>query len=204
MDLVRQLRMKKGWSQDQLAEAARVGKATIQRIEAGRQVPSPETAQSLAAVLDSDAQRIREHAGLAAQLTAVMRILPNSDPSARDLGRLPLSVRRVFDSFCAARRVLSEAVTTFEKTAQSLSAASVAMTEAIAVYDALFFATLGMPRTEEVRDELRGLQDRAKQANAQCATHLCAFRTASEQATRANADFTEAGLEVTRLLCKFM
>jgi transcriptional regulator with XRE-family HTH domain len=74
MDLVRQLRKAKGWSQEQLAEAAQIGKATVQRIENGRVVPTRETALSLAAALDADARSIRLAAGLSGQVSRIMEI----------------------------------------------------------------------------------------------------------------------------------
>lgn len=51
--VVRKLRLRKGWSQDQLAEMAAVSVRTIQRIERGRK-PSLETANALAAVFGVD------------------------------------------------------------------------------------------------------------------------------------------------------
>jgi len=49
--IVRKLRLRKGWSQDQLAELADVSVRTIQRIERGH-TPSLETANALAAVFE--------------------------------------------------------------------------------------------------------------------------------------------------------
>lgn len=51
--IVRKLRLRKGWSQDQLAELADVSVRTIQRIERGH-APSLETARALAAVFEVD------------------------------------------------------------------------------------------------------------------------------------------------------
>ncbi len=51
--LVRKLRLRKGWSQDQLAELADVSVRTIQRIERGHAM-SLETANALAAVFEVD------------------------------------------------------------------------------------------------------------------------------------------------------
>ena len=51
--IVRKLRLRKGWSQDQLAEFAGVTVRTIQRLERG-QKPSLETAKALAAVFEVD------------------------------------------------------------------------------------------------------------------------------------------------------
>ena len=51
--IVRKLRLRKGWSQDQLAELADVSVRTIQRIERGHSM-SLETANALAAVFEVD------------------------------------------------------------------------------------------------------------------------------------------------------
>ena len=51
--IVRKLRLRKGWSQDQLAELADVSVRTVQRIERGHR-PSLETANALAAVFEVD------------------------------------------------------------------------------------------------------------------------------------------------------
>jgi transcriptional regulator with XRE-family HTH domain len=63
MDIVRRLRKSKGWSQEHLAEAANIGRATVQRIESGAVVPSNEIALALAAALGTDAERIRVDSG---------------------------------------------------------------------------------------------------------------------------------------------
>jgi transcriptional regulator with XRE-family HTH domain len=51
--LVQKLRLKRGWSQQQLAEASGLSVRTVQRIEAG-QPASTETLKSLAAVFEVD------------------------------------------------------------------------------------------------------------------------------------------------------
>jgi transcriptional regulator with XRE-family HTH domain len=51
--IVRKLRLKRGWSQTQLAEMAGVTSRTIQRLERG-QTPSLETAKALASVFEVD------------------------------------------------------------------------------------------------------------------------------------------------------
>ena len=51
--IVRKLRLKRGWSQTQLAEMAGVTSRTIQRLEQG-QKPSMETAKALASVFEVD------------------------------------------------------------------------------------------------------------------------------------------------------
>lgn len=59
--IVRKLRLRNGWSQDQLAELADVSVRTIQRVERGHK-PSLETANALAAVFGVDVTTfITEH-----------------------------------------------------------------------------------------------------------------------------------------------
>ena len=59
--IVRKLRLRKGWSQDHLAELADVSVRTIQRVERGHP-PSLETAKALAAVFEVDVTTfIKEH-----------------------------------------------------------------------------------------------------------------------------------------------
>lgn len=59
--IVRKLRLRNGWSQDQLAELTDVSVRTIQRIERGNK-PSLETANALAAVFEVDVTTfITEH-----------------------------------------------------------------------------------------------------------------------------------------------
>lgn len=50
-DRVRQLRETKGWSQSRLAREAVLPEKTIQRIENGSHLPTPETVTALAAAL---------------------------------------------------------------------------------------------------------------------------------------------------------
>jgi transcriptional regulator with XRE-family HTH domain len=62
--IVRKLRLRKGWSQDQLAELADVSVRTIQRVERGH-APSLETARALAAVFEVDVTTFtKEHADM--------------------------------------------------------------------------------------------------------------------------------------------
>lgn len=59
--IVRKLRLRNGWSQDQLAELADVSVRTIQRVERGHR-PGLETAKALAAVFEVDVTTfITEH-----------------------------------------------------------------------------------------------------------------------------------------------
>ena len=71
--LVQKLRLKRGWSQEQLAAASGLSARTIQRLEAGRPA-SMETLKSLAAVFEVDFQTLSE--------PPMSSPLPVSDPAA--------------------------------------------------------------------------------------------------------------------------
>lgn len=57
--LVQKLRLKKGWSQDQLAVLSGLSVRTIQRLEAGKPA-SVETLKAVASVFDIDFNQLRE------------------------------------------------------------------------------------------------------------------------------------------------
>jgi DNA-binding XRE family transcriptional regulator len=106
MNLLRQLRKAKGLSQDQLAQAAGIGKATVQRIERGRCLPNWETAMSLAAVLDCDATSLRYGAGLAAEVSKLATISLTRDATPTELRPLPEKLREVFLDYYESRKAL--------------------------------------------------------------------------------------------------
>ena len=56
---LRKLRLKKGWSQEQLAQLSGLSVRTVQRIERG-QTPSLETLKCLAAVFEIDLDELRQ------------------------------------------------------------------------------------------------------------------------------------------------
>jgi transcriptional regulator with XRE-family HTH domain len=58
---IQKMRLKKGWSQQQLAEMSGLSTRTVQRIEAGAP-PSLETLKSLAAVFEVDIQDLQPEA----------------------------------------------------------------------------------------------------------------------------------------------
>ncbi len=57
--LIQKLRVRRGWSQEQLAELTGLSARTIQRIERGR-TPSAESLKAIAAVLEVDFGELRE------------------------------------------------------------------------------------------------------------------------------------------------
>lgn len=59
--LIQKLRLQRGWSQEQLAEASGLSVRTIQRLEGG-QPGSLESTKALAAVFDIDLSRLQEPA----------------------------------------------------------------------------------------------------------------------------------------------
>jgi len=63
--LIQKLRLKQGWSQQQLADASGLSVRTIQRIEAG-QPASTETLKSLAAVFEVDFSTLQEEPAMTA------------------------------------------------------------------------------------------------------------------------------------------
>jgi transcriptional regulator with XRE-family HTH domain len=99
MDLVKRLREEKGWSQDQLAVAADVGKRTVQRIEQGKGTPSPETAMALAQALGVTPGELRRNSGLRARLRTLVRKWQRRSPNPDELAELPDDLRPGFTAF---------------------------------------------------------------------------------------------------------
>src|SRR3954465_10476961 len=54
MDKLKQMRLERGWSQQDLADRAGVGQDTVSGLETGRRQPYPSTMRKLAAALDID------------------------------------------------------------------------------------------------------------------------------------------------------
>jgi transcriptional regulator with XRE-family HTH domain len=99
MDLVKRLREEKGWSQDQLAVAADVGKRTVQRIELGRGTPSPETTMALAQALGVTPGELTRNSGLRARLRTLVRKWLRQPPTPEELAELPDDLRPGFTAF---------------------------------------------------------------------------------------------------------
>lgn len=78
---IQKLRLKQGWSQQQLAEASGLSARTIQRIEAG-QTPSIETLKSLAAVFNVDFSSLQPENTMATTPLAANSPLDTSDERA--------------------------------------------------------------------------------------------------------------------------
>ncbi|MFZ2987652.1 helix-turn-helix domain-containing protein [Ideonella sp.] len=78
--LIQKMRLKRGWSQQHLAEASGLSARTIQRLEAGA-VPSLETLKALAAVFDVDVQTLQSEDPTMNPATAT----PSTNPSTTDM-----------------------------------------------------------------------------------------------------------------------
>ncbi len=75
---VQKLRLKRGWSQQQLAELSGLSVRTIQRIEGG-QAASTETLKSLASVFEIDFSELTSEADMPVQQTLSSPIAPSLD-----------------------------------------------------------------------------------------------------------------------------
>lgn len=95
MDVVRKLRIRRGWSQRHLAEVAGISRATIQRIERGQIVPNPETTKAIAAALDVDARRILTAASLLACIVRTMKIGLELEATSAELAQLPPADKQI-------------------------------------------------------------------------------------------------------------
>lgn len=115
MDLVHQLRREKGWSQEHLAHASGLSRATVQRIEKGQVRPDADTLLSLAAALGVDPARIRQASGLAAVVVRVMTIVNARTPTEKELRLLPVAERKVFADFVSARSDLDAVVSRMDE-----------------------------------------------------------------------------------------
>jgi transcriptional regulator with XRE-family HTH domain len=69
--LIQKLRLKRGWSQQQLADASGLNVRTVQRIEAG-QPASPESLKCLAAVFEVDFATLTPENTMSSQATAAV------------------------------------------------------------------------------------------------------------------------------------
>lgn len=87
--LVQKLRLKRGWSQQQLAEASGLSVRTIQRIEAGHP-GHVESLKSLAAVFEVDFQTLNEEPSMNATASSA------SEQQEKDAFRYVHSLRRFY------------------------------------------------------------------------------------------------------------
>lgn len=202
MDLVRQLRLSKGWSQEQLAEAAEVGRATIQRIESGQVVPGKETALSLASALGVDPVRIRQDAGLAARVLRIATITNTRAPTKSELRPLPPAMRKVFADYAAARM---ECAALERAMAEAGARSDAAHRERMQAYDRRSQAF------EALRANVRDLDASREYLEAVERVNGLAHDTARDEVVEIARKMQEAlrvlsetGMAVTRLLFQFL
>jgi putative transcriptional regulator len=122
-NIVRKLRIEKGWSQQHLAEAAAISRATVQRIETGKSTPDRETAQSLAAALGVEPNSIRYGAGLTREVLGMAALLRRRDATEQELSRLPPQVREVFADFQTTRTALNLSVDELKQASERTTSA---------------------------------------------------------------------------------
>ena len=89
MNIVKQRRREKGWSQEHLAEVSGVSRASIQRLEVGKRRPSPEIAMAVANALEIPAGKIQMQSGVRAAVVALMQSCLDRSPTPKELARLP-------------------------------------------------------------------------------------------------------------------
>jgi len=89
--IIRKLRLEKGWSQEQLAEASGVSARTIQRIEGGGEA-SIETIKCLAAVFEIDFNYLRQENNM---------IYDSLSPQERDAMRYVRNMRLFYTHLTA-------------------------------------------------------------------------------------------------------
>lgn len=84
--IVRKIRIEKGYSQEQLAEMARISTRTLQRIERGANASS-ETLKCIASVLDMDFSDLRKDTDMPADTSASLPDLPPGEREALEYVR---------------------------------------------------------------------------------------------------------------------
>lgn len=201
MDLVRQLRRAKGWSQEHLAVVSRLSRATIQRVEGGKVVPDKETALALAGAFGVDAAQIRLAAGLAARVHRVAAIMNERAPTAEELRSLTPEVGRVFAEFAAARSECEAATRAMKEAGERSSAAHRARMEALSRCTRLIAAVSESPGDAELRRAYSEALARVADLPVDGADEAIAL---GDRSQRALGDLTDKGLALSRLLFQFV
>jgi len=99
MNLVKERRERNGWSQDHLADVSGVGKRTVQRVESGEVLPTPETAMALAGHLDLRPDEILNWSGLRNHLRNRVASWQKRPPTAEELLTVPEHLRPLFRAY---------------------------------------------------------------------------------------------------------
>lgn len=203
MDIIRRLREAKGWSQEELAAAADVGRATIQRVERGRVVPSRETLRALASALDVDARHLVQRTGLVRALTQVMQVTLKRDPSVEELRVLPSRSRALFESFCDARRELGTATQSVVAAAEEVGTAFASSVDGAVRTHEQAVRAISTPNVENF-EAFQECRDRS--ATAHSAVPLATKRliNANERFNAANSTYTATWLALSEHLMRFV
>lgn len=188
-------------SQEQLAQASGLSRATIQRVESGQVVPDVETAQSLASVFKVDAVRIRRDAGLASRVNRLATITNERDPTTAELRTLPPQVRKVFSDYVAARSECEAVVRAIKEEGERSSAAHRERMAAMSRCTVLAKEVGASPADLELRSAYReslallaGMPRESPDAGVALA----------DRAQKASGDAADKGLALGRLLLQFV
>jgi transcriptional regulator with XRE-family HTH domain len=204
MDLIKQLRRKKGWSQEHLAQAADVARATIQRIELGQVVPSNETLQSLAAAFGVDPEHIRVATGRAALVGKVMEITLRRDATARELAPLAPELRQVFEEYYSARAEMNAFNDTLERTGARSTTAFAASHQARQELMEALLATCRNPTDTAAWEAYTAANARVEDLARSANEANSAVMTAMQGGPLVMRRWHDASLAVTQLLLQFV
>jgi len=200
MDLVRQLRREKGWTQEQLAINSGLSRATIQRVEGGKVVPDKETALSLAAAFGVHPARLRQDAGLAACVLRVAAINNERNPTADELRLLPPEIRRFFTEFVDAKSECEEVTRAMQEASERSSAAHEERMEIVSLVRRLANEVSGNPGDPDLRGAYRKAIARLAEQPLPNVDETFAL---GDRAMRATRCMSEKGMALARLLARF-
>ncbi len=204
MNTIRQARVAKGWSQQQLAEAAQLSRVTVQRIERGSTHMTQETAASLGAALGLDGASLRYTEGVAGALTQVMAIVNERHATPSELARLPSSERATIAAFQEARAELARSTDALEAAGVAFTKALEGVGQAAALQHAAFFGYLRRIDDEDARAayEATVIVQSEQQAALTAAQANCSAM--GQRQMEALGHFVETGIAVNRLLFRFI
>ncbi|MET0343706.1 MAG: helix-turn-helix transcriptional regulator [Polyangiales bacterium] len=121
-NVIRQRRLERGWSQQDLAIASGVSRSTIRRLESRKTVASNPTVAKLARALDLAHGTVRARCDLIVAIERITTLAQERDPPRYMLRWLPEPQRRVVEQFCAARRASHEATASLDRFASEVLA----------------------------------------------------------------------------------
>lgn len=202
MDIIRQLRRKKGWSQERLADECKISRATVQRIESGKVVPNKLTALALAKALGVDPVRVRQDSGLAARVFRVAGIVAERAPTVRELRLVPPPVRKVFAGYSAARSECGEANRAGDAFNERSSAAHRERMDVLKRCRSLADAVAASPGDLALRRRYREALARVSALPVDDSPREA--MAVMKRSQNALNDLAESGMAVTRLLFQFV